>query len=48
MTDQVASVPWHIRIFSPVLQFMLGAGIPVGPNGLITVRGRTSGQPRTT
>jgi deazaflavin-dependent oxidoreductase (nitroreductase family) len=48
MTDQVASVPWHIRIFSPVLQFMLGAGIPVGPNGLITVRGRTSGEPRTT
>ena len=27
---------------------MLGGGVPMGPNGLLTVRGRTSGQPRTT
>jgi deazaflavin-dependent oxidoreductase (nitroreductase family) len=27
---------------------MLGIGFPMGPNGLITVRGRTSGEPRTT
>ena len=27
---------------------MLGAGVPMGPNGLITIPGRTSGLPRTT
>jgi deazaflavin-dependent oxidoreductase (nitroreductase family) len=27
---------------------MMGIGVPMGPNGLITVRGRTSGEPRTT
>ena len=51
MTARTAStlaVPWHIRLFSPALERMLGAGIPLGPNGLITIRGRTSGQPRTT
>src|SRR5262249_33494027 len=27
---------------------LLGAGVPLGPNGLVTVPGRTSGLPRTT
>ncbi len=27
---------------------ILGAGIPLGPNALLTVRGRKTGQPRTT
>jgi deazaflavin-dependent oxidoreductase (nitroreductase family) len=27
---------------------MLGAGFPMGPNALITIRGRKSGEPRTT
>ena len=27
---------------------MLKAGLPVGPNGLLTVRGRKTGEPRTT
>jgi deazaflavin-dependent oxidoreductase (nitroreductase family) len=27
---------------------LMGIGVPMGPNGLITVRGRTSGEPRTT
>jgi deazaflavin-dependent oxidoreductase (nitroreductase family) len=31
-----------------MLEFLLGAGVPLGPNALITVRGRTSGRPRTT
>jgi len=30
------------------LKFLLAAGVPLGPNGLITIRGRKSGMPRTT
>ncbi|HEV8699463.1 MAG TPA: nitroreductase/quinone reductase family protein [Candidatus Limnocylindrales bacterium] len=45
---QAARVPWHIRFFSPFLQLLLAAGVPLGPNGLITIRGRKSGLPRTT
>ena len=56
MSDQLASVPEaHIRrvpplvaLFSPVLKRLLAAGVPLGLNGLVTVRGRTSGLPRTT
>lgn len=44
----VARVPWHVALFSPVLKFLLGVGVPMGFNGLITIRGRKSGQPRTT
>jgi deazaflavin-dependent oxidoreductase (nitroreductase family) len=39
--------PWHVRLFSPILKFLLTAGIPLGPNGLVTIRGRKSGMPRT-
>jgi deazaflavin-dependent oxidoreductase (nitroreductase family) len=35
-------------LFNAVARFLLGAGVPLGPNGLITIRGRKSGQPRTT
>jgi deazaflavin-dependent oxidoreductase (nitroreductase family) len=45
--DRAARVPRHISLFSPVLQALLAAGIPVGPNGLITIRGRSSGLQRT-
>jgi len=41
-------VPTQVRIFSPILKFLLVAGIPLGPNGLVTIRGRKSGLPRTT
>ena len=41
-------VPFLVPIFNPIARRMLGAGIPLGPNALLTVRGRTSGQPRTT
>jgi len=37
-------VPW----FNPIARRLLAAGVPMGPNGLITVRGRRSGLPRTT
>ncbi|MEO6796392.1 MAG: nitroreductase family deazaflavin-dependent oxidoreductase [Candidatus Dormibacter sp.] len=37
-----------VRLSNPLVRRMLGGGVPMGPNGLLTVRGRTSGQPRTT
>jgi deazaflavin-dependent oxidoreductase (nitroreductase family) len=43
----VARVPRQVSLFSPILKFLLRAGIPLGPNGLITIRGRKSGLPRT-
>jgi deazaflavin-dependent oxidoreductase (nitroreductase family) len=30
------------------LKFLLDAGVPLGPNKLVTIRGRKSGLPRTT
>jgi deazaflavin-dependent oxidoreductase (nitroreductase family) len=44
---RVARVPTQVRLFSPILKFLLNAGVPLGYNGLITIRGRKSGQPRT-
>lgn len=41
-------VPRQVRFFSPVLKFLLDAGVPLGFNRLVTIRGRKSGQPRTT
>jgi deazaflavin-dependent oxidoreductase (nitroreductase family) len=41
-------VPFLVPIFNPIARRMLGAGISLGPNALLTVRGRKSGQPRTT
>src|SRR6266850_30751 len=41
-------VPGFVSWFSPIAQRMLGSGIPLGPNALITVRGRKSGLDRTT
>src|ERR1700720_2449764 len=43
-----ARVPKFGSIFNRVAQRMLAAGVPMGPNALITVRGRKSGEPRTT
>ena len=51
MTTQLSSaaaVPRQVSLVSPVLKFLLFLGIPLGPNALITIRGRTSGLPRTT
>lgn len=41
-------VPSYIRFFNPINRFLLAAGVPEGPDVLITVRGRKSGLPRTT
>src|SRR5260370_22271866 len=41
-------VPTRVRLVSPILKLLLVAGMPIGPNGLVTIRGRKSGLPRTT
>jgi deazaflavin-dependent oxidoreductase (nitroreductase family) len=57
VSDQIGSatgVPWRLRIlrwlpfFNAIAKFLLAAGVPLGFNGLITIRGRKSGLPRTT
>jgi deazaflavin-dependent oxidoreductase (nitroreductase family) len=35
-----------VRLFGPILKALVRAGVPLGFNGLLTVRGRKSGQPR--
>ncbi|HEU4672829.1 MAG TPA: nitroreductase family deazaflavin-dependent oxidoreductase [Candidatus Limnocylindrales bacterium] len=42
-----ARVPRHVALFSAFLKLLVARGVPLGPNGLITIRGRVSGQPRT-
>lgn len=42
-----ARAPLMIRLFSPILKALVAGGVPLGYNGLITIRGRKSGQPRT-
>jgi deazaflavin-dependent oxidoreductase (nitroreductase family) len=39
---------WVFSLFNPIARFLLAAGVPLGFNGLITIRGRKSGLPRTT
>jgi deazaflavin-dependent oxidoreductase (nitroreductase family) len=39
---------WLIRLLNPLFIRYLRAGLPAGPNVLLTVRGRTSGRPRGT
>src|SRR5215813_4459662 len=41
-------VPRWVPFFNPVAKFLLAAGVPLGFNGLVTIRGRKSGLPRTT
>jgi deazaflavin-dependent oxidoreductase (nitroreductase family) len=41
------TAPSLIRASNPLASRLLRLGLPVGPNGLLTVRGRTSGQART-
>ena len=47
-TAGTAKAPWYIPLFSPIAQLLLKLGVPLGFNGLITIRGRKSGLPRTT
>src|SRR5215212_11719606 len=50
MSDDVPGVPprWVFSFFNPIVTFLLAAGVPMGFNGLVTIRGRKSGLPRTT
>ncbi len=43
-----ARAPSFVRFFNPVAQRVLRVGPLMGPNALLTVRGRKSGAPRTT
>jgi deazaflavin-dependent oxidoreductase (nitroreductase family) len=50
MAGQIRSarVPWFVPLFNPIARCLLAAGVPMGPNVLVTIRGRKSGLPRTT
>ena len=51
MTAEAGSAgraPLYVTLFTPVAKRLLDAGVPLGPNRLITIRGRKSGLPRTT
>jgi deazaflavin-dependent oxidoreductase (nitroreductase family) len=43
----MTQAPALIRYSAPITQSLLRAGIRMGPNALLTVRGRSSGLPRT-
>jgi len=52
MTDRAAttmtpSIPTIVRRLNPLVQRLLRLGVPMGPNVLLTVRGRKSGLERT-
>jgi deazaflavin-dependent oxidoreductase (nitroreductase family) len=46
--DRVAKVPRYVTLMSPLLEALLRRGVPLGPNALLTTRGRSSGEPRST
>ena len=51
MTDRInsaAQAPRRVTLFTPLARLLLAARVPLGFNGLITIRGRKSGLPRTT
>ena len=51
MTTQArsdSSAPPWVTVFTPIAKRLLGAGVPIGLNGLVTIRGRNSGVDRTT
>ena len=43
-----SKIPFFVGVFNPIAHRLLGSGLPLGPNGLLTVAGRRSGLPRTT
>lgn len=45
---RATSAPRWVTMFTPISRPLLAAGVPLGFNGLITIRGRKSGLPRTT
>ena len=47
-TASAAGAPPWVTVFTPIAKLLLAARVPLGFNGLITIRGRKSGLPRTT
>jgi deazaflavin-dependent oxidoreductase (nitroreductase family) len=47
-TDSPARMPRFLAAFDSLTRRLLGAGVPMGPFTLLTVRGRKSGLARTT
>jgi deazaflavin-dependent oxidoreductase (nitroreductase family) len=47
-TTPTRRVPWYVSAINRLLRPLIAAGMPMGFNGLLTVHGRTSGEPRTT
>jgi deazaflavin-dependent oxidoreductase (nitroreductase family) len=45
--DHPGHAPRIVDILNPIVRRLLGVGVPMGPNTLLTVTGRTSGLPRT-
>jgi deazaflavin-dependent oxidoreductase (nitroreductase family) len=43
-----ARPPFFVGLFNPIARRLLRGGVPMGPNALLTVRGRTSGLERST
>ena len=41
-------IPGFVGVFDPLARRLLRVGVPLGPNALLTVAGRKSGEPRTT
>lgn len=46
--ERSTCVPSWVPFFNPIARLLLAAGVPMGPDVLLTVRGRKSGLPRTT
>ena len=46
--SRTRSVPRWVPYFNPVARLSLAVGVPMGPEVLLTVRGRRSGLPRST
>lgn len=40
-------LPWYVRFIDPLARKLLQWGVPMGPDRLLTVPGRRTGQPRS-
>ncbi len=47
-TTPAHHLPRMATMLNPIAKRLLSAGMPMGANALVTIRGRASGQPRTT
>ncbi len=47
MTHQLSQAPAFVRLSNPLASALLRVGMPMGPNTLVTIRGRTTGQARS-